>query len=91
MPVCDNGAPLTSEPLSEDEGGVWERRSLRRAAAATSTSASFRPSSNQVCDTLTEHLSLYHTAQAKRGEEGEREREKKNGERRESNLRPRDG
>ena len=77
MPVCDNGAPLTSEPLSEDEGGVWERRSLRRAAAATSTSSSsFRPSSNQVCDTLTEHLSLYHTAQAKQGEEGEREREK---------------
>ena len=76
MPVCDNGAPLTSEPLSEDEGGVWERRSLRRAAAATSTSASFRPSSNQVCDTLTEHLSLYHTAQAKQGEERERERER---------------
>ena len=34
----------------------------------------FRPSSNQVCDTLTEHLSPYHTAQAKRGEEGEREK-----------------
>ena len=68
MLLWDNGAPLTSEPLSEDEGGVWERRSLRRAAAATSTSSSSRPSSNQLCDTLTEHLSLYNTSQAKQGE-----------------------
>ena len=73
MRLCDNGATLTSETLSEDEGGVWERRSIRRAAAC-STSSSFRPSSNQLCDTLQEHLSLYHTAQAKQGEEGERER-----------------